>query len=252
MWTTIRYVVLTAVRDRLFVGLLAGMLAAAMISMFLGDTAFLEQKEATVTFAAGSLRMILAVGLVVFVCFHIRSAFDNREMDVLLSRPISRSQVVLAYAAGFAVVASLLVLPFAVVVRLLSPGNVEGFGAWAISFWLESMLVVAISLFCSLTLRSAVSAVLASLGLYVLSRMMAFFILTAQSGFFHESYFLLMKYALILISMVFPRLDLFAKSDWLVYGLRTGAELQVCAAQAVVFVALLLAASVVDFLRKEF
>src|SRR5471030_2906314 len=108
MLTNIRYILITALRDWLFIGLLACVLCAAAISATLGNTAFLETQEMTITFAAGSARVILMVGLIVFVCFHIRSAFDTKEIDVIMSRPISRSNLVIAYWLGFAFVALLL------------------------------------------------------------------------------------------------------------------------------------------------
>ena len=69
MWTTIRYVMLTAIRDRLFVGLIAGIVGAALIAGVLGHTAFLEQTEMALVFAAGAARMMLAVGLLCLALF---------------------------------------------------------------------------------------------------------------------------------------------------------------------------------------
>ena len=45
MLTSIRYVLITALRDWLFVGLLAGVVFATGISAVLGGTAFLEEQE---------------------------------------------------------------------------------------------------------------------------------------------------------------------------------------------------------------
>src|SRR5271155_3737620 len=101
MLTNIRYILITALRDWLFIGLLAGILLATAVSATLGSTAFIEEKEMTVTFAAGAARLILMVGMIVFVCFHIRNAFDTKEIDVILSRPISRSNLVISYWLGF-------------------------------------------------------------------------------------------------------------------------------------------------------
>jgi hypothetical protein len=111
MLTNIRYILITALRDWFFLGLFCGVIFAALISATLGSTAFIEEKEMTISYAAGSCRLILMVGLIVFVCFHIRSAFDTKEVDVILSRPISRTNLVIAYWLGFAFVAFLLTIP---------------------------------------------------------------------------------------------------------------------------------------------
>ena len=54
------------------------------------------------------------------------------------------------------------------------------------------------------------------------------------------------------ISMVIPRLDLFAKSDWLIYGLEYPSDLLLCGLQAVVFILFLQAMAVYDLKRKQF
>jgi ABC-type transport system involved in multi-copper enzyme maturation permease subunit len=192
------------------------------------------------------------VGLIVFVCFHIRHAFDTKEIDVILSRPISRTNLVLAYWLGFSFVSLLLALPVIGIVGLLGILNGAGFAAWAVSLVLEALLVVALALFSALALRSAVASVLACMGFYVLSRMMAFFVITAQSGMFNETKFEVLKWALVGISTVVPRLDFFAQTQWLVYGLDSARDWQLFALQAAIYIPVLLVASVLDFKRKQF
>lgn len=253
MLSSIRYVLITALRDWLFVGLIAGVLCAAGISATLGNTAFLETQEMTVTFAAGAARIILMVGMIVFVCFHIRSAFDTKEIDVIMSRPISRAHLVIAYWLGFAFVALLLTLPVIALIAYIGVGNWGGFCSWAISILLEILLVVALALFSAFTLRSAVTAVIGCMGLYVVSRMMAFFVLTAQSGMAVTNFkYMMMKYVLTAISIVMPRLDFFGKTQWLLYGIDTAKDWQLYVIQAGIFIPLLLLATIADFRRKQF
>jgi len=214
MLTNVRYILITALRDWLFIALIAAVLCAAAISATLGSTAFLENQEMTLTFSAGSARVILMVGLIIFVCFHIRSAFDTKEIDVILSRPISRSNLVIAYWLGFAFVALLLVIPVVCLIALIGVPSWTGFFCWAGSLLLESFLVVALALFSAFTMRSAVTSVLACMGFYVTSRMMAFFVITAKSGIVTTNMkYVIMKYVLIGISTIVPRLDFFAKSQ---------------------------------------
>ena len=97
MQPIIRYILLTASRDWLFLGLMILIVIAAGISMFLGSTALSEQSLMQVAYISGSARLILIIGMILFICFHIRRSFDNREIEFNLSRPISRSKFVLAY-----------------------------------------------------------------------------------------------------------------------------------------------------------
>lgn len=252
MLTNIRYVLITALRDWLFVGLFTGILFATGVSAVLGSTAFLEEKEMTITFASASSRLIVMVGLIVFVCFHIRTAFETKEIDVILSRPISRANLVVAYWLGFSFVALLLAIPVVAVLGLIGAGSLAGYGGWAASLLMESMLVVGMALFAAFAMRSAVTAVLTCMGFYVLSRMMEFFVLTAESTAAQGVEYWLMGHVLSIVATVVPRLDLFGKSQWLVYGFDATRDWLVFIAQTAVYVPLLLLATIADFRRKQF
>lgn len=253
MITNIRYIMITALRDWLFIGLLASIFCATGISATLGSTAFIERQEMTLAFSAGASRLIIMIGLIVFVCFHIRNAFDTKEIDVILSRPISRSNLVVAYWLGFAFVATLLTLPVIAIIGLIGVIDVTGYIGWSLSLLLETFLVVALALFSAFTLRSAVASVLATMGFYVLSRMMAFFIVTSESGMVSDDVkYNLLKHALALISTVVPRLDFFSKSQWLVYGFNASQDWILFTTQVAIFVPLLLLATIADFRIRQF
>ena len=254
MLSNIRYVLLTATRDRLFIGLLVGILFAAYISSVLGSTAMLETDQMTLSFTAASARVIIMVGIIVFIGFHMRNAFDAREIDVLLSRPISRTTLVLSYWVGFAAVASCLVLPTIVLVAILGTLNQTGFLLWAVSLLLESWLVVSIALFAALTIKSGVGTVLSSLAIYVLSRMMGFFLATINSASLFKEHEVNVgaQWLMKTIAMVVPRLDFYAKSQWLIYGAKSYEDLQLFLIQSAIFIPLLVAASIIDFKRKQF
>ena len=84
MLTNIRYITLTAFRDLLFFGLLAAIVLAGVLSATLGSTAMVETEAMTVTYSAASARIILMIGLIVFISFHVRHAFDQKEIDKLI------------------------------------------------------------------------------------------------------------------------------------------------------------------------
>lgn len=254
MLTNIRYILLTALRDWLFAALMTGILGCTLIAHMLGSTALIETQEMTLSYASASARIIIMVGLIVFTCFHVRNAFDTREIDVFLSRPITRSNLVFSYWLGFAAVATLLVIPTLILIAVQGIISTNGFVFWSLSLLIECWLVVGIALFAAFTLGSAVTSVIVSMGFYVLARMMGFFVATTQSAFLFEQHWInvTLVYALKGVSIIMPRLDLFAKSDWLIYGVRQAADLQWFAVQAVVFIPLLVLATIADFRRKQF
>ena len=255
MLTTIKYVLLTALRDKLFFALVACMLLAVILSRLLGSTALIEPTEMTIAFATASSRLILVLGMVVFVCFNIRNAFESREIDVMLSRPISRGNLVIAYQFGFSLVSLLLIIATCAMISIQGIAHWKGFAMWSASLFLELVLVVALSLFSGFTLRSAVSAVMMTLGFYVLARMMGFFMITAANSVPFESpaINMMIRKSIEYVSMVIPRLDFFADSDWIIYGAgKLNHGIHEFVLQAGIYIPLLLAAAIADFRRKQF
>lgn len=254
MLTNIRYILITAIRDRLFIGLLAAMILAALVSSAMGYTALLEQEQMTLTLSAASIRMILAVGVIVFVCFHVRQAFETKEIDVLLSRPISRPNLVLSYWLGFALIVVILSVLAAGMLYALGIITWTGYFVWSASLLAELWLVVAISLFAAFTLTSAVSSVLASLGFYVLSRMVGFFVATAKNGVLFSDHHInsALEFIIDVISFIIPRLDFFGKSQWLIYGIEADPNYFLFLIQSVIIIPLLLLFTILDFKRKQF
>ena len=154
MLTNVRYILLTALRDWLFAALMAGVIVCVLIAYTLGSTALIETQHMTLSYSAASVRVVVVMGLIVFTCFHVRSAFDNREIDVFLSRPITRPCLVLSYWLGFAAVATLLVVPTVGLIALQGLMSKQGFAFWTGSLLAECYLVVAVALFASFALEA--------------------------------------------------------------------------------------------------
>ncbi len=255
MKTVIRYTLLTASRDLLFIGLCAMTLLAYGFSVFVGTTALVEQSQMSLAYFAGSSRIIIVTGLVVFVCFHVRRAFENREVESILSKPISRSSFVIAYWLGFAVMAVLAVVPAIIIIYFLNTPNLLGLAYWAVSLILEIALVTAFALLASLIMKSAVSSVMSACAFYLASRLMGFFVAAMDSPaslMGDGKLSVILSGVLKFISTLLPRLDMFAKSEWLIYGVADQKDLWIFPAQSLVYIAFLLAIAVFDFRRKQF
>lgn len=254
MLAIIHYILLTARRDWLFLGLLLAVLIASFLSIFVGSTALTEQASMQIAFLSSANRMILVVGMVLFICFHVRRAFENREIEFVLSHAISREQFVIAYFLAFVVLAIILILPVLITIHLFF--NVEFWAAyyWTVSLLLELVLVSTFSFLSSLILGSAVSAVLASFGFYLVSRLMgfatAYIILPNNIQNYDATSF--MELILKGFSIVLPRLDLFTKSKWLVYSEVDLDSLQIVFIQSLIYLPFLLLMTILDFKRKQF
>lgn len=250
----LKYILLTAIRDRLYVGLFIILIAAFGISAFLGETALTEKTQMAIAYTSGSCRMIFAVGMILFVCFHIRRSFDNKEVEFILSKAISRQKFIFNYLLGFILVALMILLPIIIVILIMG-GSKSGLIFWALSLMFEMMIIITFSILAALILKSAVSAVLASLGFYIISRMMGFFVLTIkmpESVTDFNSLQRILSSFLKILSFIFPRLDLFTKSDWLIYGISDFSGIIIIGIQSLIYIPLLIFMAFFDFRRKQF
>lgn len=255
MKTTIKYVLLTAIRDMLFIGLILAIIAAAFISNFLGGTAIVEKLEMSTAYTASSIRLITIIGMIVFVCFHVRRAFENKEIDLMLSRPISRIGFVVSYWLGFAVVAALIVVPVLIAVGIFQSYDLRGLILWGLSLISECLIITAFAVFSSIILRSAVSSVLLSFGLYLISRMMGFFLYVVDAPGKYEltSWQFYTQKFLKFGSYIFPRLDLYGKTEWLIYGVsKLNENWWLFLVQTLIYTPILLTAAAIDFRKKQF
>jgi ABC-type transport system involved in multi-copper enzyme maturation permease subunit len=253
MKAIVTYILLTAFRDRLFFGLLVAVYVATAICIFLGGLPLLENRESAVSYMAAAIRIIGIIGMVVFACFHVRQAFENKEIDVFVTRPLRRSQLVVAYALGFVVVSLVFISIAALPVVWYSYEQWQGLLAWMGSLILEQALIITFALFAAFTFSSATLAVITTLGIYTLCRMSAYFMFMVENMRSRsEGVMEWMGNFLYWISMMFPRFDYFAPSRWLVYGLENSTALLLAITQVAIYFPLLLTATILDFRKRQF
>lgn len=250
----LRFILLTALRDRLFGALAALLAVVAALALFLGEAVMVEGPQAAVVFAAGMARIVLVVGLLVFIAFHVQRLFDSREIEVLLARPISRERLVLALWAGFCVVGGGLAVAVAAVVGAVapSPAGAVLFGA---SLVLELLIVCSVALFCAVTFERAVVTVLAGGALYVFARLGSLLTAIADNRSFRivgEVWSNSLDWVLRAAVAIMPRLDLFSQTRWLIHGPTDDSGWTIMLVQAAVILPLLVTATMFDFRRKRF
>ncbi len=250
----IRYVLTASIRDRLLLSMLLVLVLGACLSLFLGSSAIIEQDRFTLVFAAGGLRIACALGLVLFIVFFMRRSFESRDVEFVLSRPVGRIAFVSAYAAAFSLIALVLAFASFAVVYAISPHLYsDGHMLWAFSLGVEYIIMANIALFFAMMLSSAATATMATLGFYILARMMGQILGINDSTKLNEAGFKILEYAVEGVSILIPRLDLFAQTSWLVYGApETGIGYGFIALQGAFFVALVLTGALLDLVRREF
>lgn len=251
-WNLVKYVLTAALRDKLVVSLIILILLGASLSVFLGSAAVTEQDQFSAVFAAGGLRIAGAFGLVLFVVFFMRRSFETKDVEFLLSRPIGRVEFLLSYATGFSILAVVMGLAQGVAIYALGPHLFsDGHVLWIISIITENIIMVNVALFFSMFLSSAATAAMTTFSFYVLTRMMGQIlgIIYAQDAVSNVP---ILEMAVQMISTITPRLDLMGQTSWLIYGIGDHISFGFVIIQGLVFTALVLLASLMDLVLRQF
>jgi hypothetical protein len=248
----VQYIFSAAARDKILLSFLLLIGVGVSLSLFLGSAAVTEKDQFSIVFAASALRLSSLFTLVFFTIFYVRKSFDTRDVEYMLSRPVSRLQYLMAHAISFSILAFILT-SLSVLTLFFMPEepNLSGLLIWSLSLFVELVLMVNVALFFSFVLTSAVSAMLITLAFYVLARMMGGILgviaTTPEAGAM-----LVMEKMMFLISMIIPRLDLMGQGSWLLYGTEGAIGWGFILAQGAVFLGLIFSATLIDFRRKQF
>ena len=248
------YVLTAARRDKLFLSLLCIMIVGGCLSVFLSSSATIEQAQFSMVFMAGSLRLLGLLGLVLFVIFFIRRSFEARDVEFLLTRPITRTSFILSHAAAFSLLGFIVSLALTVSMALMcfKVGDFIGILYWSTGVICEYIFVVNVALFFAMVLASPVSASLATFGFYILSRLMGQLLYIAKYPQEGMPGYKIVSGVFQIISTMIPRLDLMTQTSWLLYGVGNLKDYIFIVVQAAVFVLLVLVATLIDLRRRQF
>lgn len=245
------YVLTAALRDRLVMAMIITLVLGTSLAVFLGSAAIAEKQQFALVFTGAGLRLAGVLGLVLFTVFFIRRSFDARDVDFILSRPVSRVEFLLSYSAGLSVLALGMAAAqafclYVLGLKFFGPGHM----AWSFSIAAENIIMVNVALFFSMILTSAATAATATAGFYILARLMGQLLgiidAAGQTTFIYS----VMENILQGISAVMPRLDLMAQTSWLVYG--HAVDVTPILLQGAIFTILIVTAALIDLVRRQF
>jgi ABC-type transport system involved in multi-copper enzyme maturation permease subunit len=255
MKSILKYILLISIRDRLYSGLFITLITSFSLAVFLGSATLIEQQQTSLAYIAGSSRAILAIGMILFVCLNISRAFENKEVEFIISKAISRQQFILGYLAGFFIIAFLVFIPLIAAILIITDFvNKTGLLFWALSLFLELMIIISFAFLSSLILKNSFTAIMASFSFYIISRLMGVFVLAIQL----PQNFIQIKNnfpasGLKFFSIFFPRLDLFGQSRWLNYGISADfGNFKIILLQSLIYIPLMIFMAFHDFKKKQF
>ena len=237
-------------RDALFIGTTIFLILCSCFSAFLGSNAVVEANEAKIVYTAGISRVVVVIGFVIFVSFYIKRMFENHEIEVILSHSISRVKVLLSLFVGFALTLIFLLLPLFLILLILKANFINTL-IWFISVYFEGIIMLSFTLCCSLIIKSFVHALTSCFLMYLIGRIIGNFIAYISLSFQLNLYSIgcsLLK----ALSLFIPRLDLFGKTSWLLYGDWSLSTFGIFILQMIVFCGIFLSIAVFDLKRKEF
>jgi ABC-type transport system involved in multi-copper enzyme maturation permease subunit len=243
--------VLEALRERLLWLAALVVLAGAALAQFLHQVSITESREIQTAVLAALLRVSAAFIVAIAVISGTTREWNDKVAELLLSFPVRRSLYLFGKFLGYAAVSALLAIVFATLLAVYARS--WGVLAWGGSLVCELLVVAAASLFCVLTLTRTLSALAAVAAFYLLARSMSAIQVIAQAAPGPASFADRMIAATVDgIAWALPPLDRMTDSAWLIQGPPGATVLAAVAAQAALYVALLVAAALFDLYRKNF
>lgn len=255
MKTLFKFILLTGLRDKLYLSILIILAGVFGLSNLVGFSALSEEAKMQLVYFSFLSRLVIVCGMVLFICFYINKSFEHKEIDFILAKPISRNTLILSYWMSFTLISLILIIPTLIVISFFTKQNIIGLLWWSISVILELMIVSTFAIVSSLILKSAVVSVLATTSFYFIGRMMGFFVYSINLPNNVEAvknWQTLSEILLKIISSIFPRLDLFGKSEWLTYGISNYNDIYIVLGQSLIYIPLMLFVAFYDFGRKQF
>lgn len=255
MKTLFKFILLTGLRDKLYLGLLLIIFCIFGLSNLVGFSAISEQSQMQLVYFSFLSRLVIVCGLILFICFYVHRSFENKEIDFILAKSISRVKFISSYWLSFNLISIILIIPVILIQIIFNHPNLIGLMWWSISIILEIMLISTFAIVSSLILKSAVVSVLASISFYFITRMMGFFVYSISIPNKTEqlkNFDGISEGLLKVLSTIFPRLDLFAKSEWLVYGVTNYQDIYIVLIQSIIYIPLMLFLAFYDFEKKQF
>lgn len=238
-------------RTRLGWLLYALMLVDLLIAVFVAGLAVTESDAHRLVIYAGIMRLAAVFVIGLHVTSSIARDFDDRVIDLVLSRPVPRGVWYAGRYAGFA--SSALLLSLVLALPLAFGGDAKGVLVWALSLGCELCIVVACCLACAVTLQQVPAAFSAFIGFYVLSRAIADIALISTESTLNQALWSnqIIARGVAGLAYLLPDLYRFTLSGWPVYGPPNGVELGSIAIQTGIYTLLLLAVGLFDLYRKN-
>lgn len=249
--TLARFTLLEAWRTRLPVLFLIALALAAGTAYFFQQLAITESARLQVVFSAAASRLVAVFVLALYILTSIVREFNDKGLELTLSFDLRRADYVAGRLIGFLLIGTIMAIIASVPQWLLAP--TAAVAQWGVSLAFELAIIAALSLFCVMTFTQLMPAAAFVAGFYVLARALSAIQLISTSPLAVENPVSrqLVGWLIDGLALIMPALDRYTQSVWLADAAAGWPAIGVCAAQAVLYAALLVAAAMFDFYRRN-
>lgn len=249
--TLARFTLLEAWRTRLPVLFMIALALVYGAAYFFRELAITESVRVQIIFSAAASRLVAVFVLSLYILTCVVREFNDKGLELTLSFDLRRSQYVAGRLLGFLIIAAIMAVMAGAPQWLLS--SQTAVLQWSVSLGLELAIVTALSLFCVMTFTHLMPAASFVAGFYLLARSLTAIQLMSNSPLAVENPLShqFMSWMIDGMSLVLPALDRFTQSAWLADAAAGWTAIGSCAAQALLYSSLLVAASMFDFYRRN-
>ena len=260
----VKFTLLEVLRTRLWLFAIGVVVTICLVAEFSASLAITESFEYRIMTFAALIRVAAVFIITLFVSSSVIREFDDAVFDLVISRPVSRTNWYLSKQLGFFVVALLLAMICAM--PLIYFGGHELVASqlmmWWSSFFAELSIVTAASIACAITLRNTTMTITVVLAFYLLSRVVGALVLmsTRAAEEIAQPANLLVANSMRALSYLLPNLDRYANPDWLLAATTTistnlstnpSADIVYVLVQTVIYVLLLSSVGLFDLYRRN-
>lgn len=252
IWPLFRYILMAALRDRFFISLVGSLILVICLSVFFGSSVIMEQDQFARSFSAFGFRLFGVVSLVLFVITYVRRCFESRDIDYLLSRPVGRVKFIVTHALAFSFLSVLTAFILGSIMMLLELGSLNSSDfIWWVSIAVEFIIMANVAMFFAFVMTSSTACIMIVFTFYLLTRLMGE-ILGILHGKIYEGWMAILSNTMEVISVFIPRLDLMGQAKWILYGVEPNLSIGFILGQGVIFVSLVVGATVLDMHKRQF
>lgn len=249
--TICRYTALEAIRTRVPATVLLTLVVLLGASLFIRELAVTETTRFQIGFYAAAARLCAVFIASLYVLASISREFSDKGLEVLLALDVPRSHYICGKLAGFMLTACAIAVVLSLPLWVLAPAAAAGM--WMVSLAIELALVTALSLFCIVTFTQLLPAAGFVAAFYLLARsvtamrLMGSNPVAGQDTLSHQ-----VSRALVDgLGYLMPALDRWTDTAWLVNAAPDTSVLLGIGLQGVIYIALLVAATLFDFYRRS-